>query len=374
MINALYIHIPFCNKICTYCDFFKMVAKPEYKTKYIDHLVKEIYLKIDSFSSLKTIYIGGGTPTALPLNILDFFLYHLTKNIDMNKIVEFTIEANPIDITAELVTLLRKYGVNRVSLGVQSFNDEKLTFLGREHSGKQASDAVNLLREGGITNINIDVIYAAPNDTFKTIKKDIITALKLQVTHISTYSLILEEKTILYKMFLNNQYKEFDQDVEYKIYTKIRRLLKLHGFTHYEISNFAKKNYQSIHNKVYWTNQNYLGLGAGASYYIGKTRYTNSTVIKDYVLGVNEGNLKFADQVELTEIEIIQEEMILGLRMITGVDLNTFTEKYNQTIFEVFPFVTNLIKQKFLKITKNNHLIIPKKMLYLSNVVLQYFI
>ncbi|HHU55821.1 MAG TPA: radical SAM family heme chaperone HemW, partial [Acholeplasmataceae bacterium] len=199
--EALYIHIPFCRKICTYCDFYKMVAKDSVKTKYVEYLLKELRLKKDLLNDLKTVYIGGGTPTALPLNLLDFFLYHLTKEIDLNSVIEFTIEANPSDITKELVNVLTKYNINRVSLGVQSFNDEKLKFLGRDHDEKTIKKAIKTLQRGGLKNINVDLIYGTPNDSFRKVKKDLKKIINLGAKHISTYSLILEKKTILYHLF-----------------------------------------------------------------------------------------------------------------------------------------------------------------------------
>lgn len=373
-ILALYVHIPFCNKICTYCDFFKMVAKTKYKTEYVKHLVKEIYLKVDSFSNLKTIYIGGGTPSALPLNILDYLLFHLTRNINIDKIDEFTIEANPIDITPDFVKLLVKYNINRVSLGVQSFNNEKLKFLGREHNKEQAINAIDVLKSGGISNINVDIIYATPDDTYKIVKNDVLQAIKLKAKHLSTYSLILEEKTVLYHMYLNKKFKAFDEDKEFKIYTKLRKLLKRHGYNHYETSNYALKNYESKHNQVYWSNNHYIGLGAGASYYINNVRYTNAKNINDYYKGVNSGNLEYYEQTQLTETDIMQEEVILGLRLLKGLSLSHFKEKFGKDIFDVYPFISDLINKKFLKITRDNNLIIPKSKLYLSNFVLKYFI
>ena len=374
MVEALYVHIPFCNKICTYCDFYKMVAKVPYKTEYIKHLVEEIKLKEHMFSDLKTIYIGGGTPSALPLNLIDYFLYHLTKNIDLNKVIEFTIEANPIDITDDFVKLVKKYGVNRISLGVQSFDNDKLKFLGREHNSEIAENSVKTIKRNGINNINIDIIYATPNDSFKRVKQDLKKALSLNVNHISTYSLILEEKTQLYHKYLKEEFIPFDQDIEYKIYYKIKRFLKFHGFNHYETSNFAKPSYEGIHNQVYWTNEKYLGIGAGASYYIDNVRYTNIMNIKEYFEGVTNKELRYAEKIEITKKEAMQEEMILGLRLIKGIDINHFYEKFNISIFEAFPIINNLLKMKQLQITKNNRLIIPYKYLYLSNAVLRNFI
>lgn len=374
MVEALYVHIPFCNKICTYCDFYKMVAKTPYKINYIKHLVSEIKMKEKYFSDLKTIYIGGGTPSALPLDLLEYLLSNLTQNVNLNKIKEFTIEANPIDITSEFVILVKKYGVNRISLGVQSFDDEKLKFLGREHNALIAKNAVKIIRDNGINNINIDIIYATPNDSFKRVKKDLKQALSLKITHISTYSLILEEKTVLYHKYLKKEYQPFNEDIEYKIYQKICKYLRRHGFNHYEISNFARPSYEGVHNQVYWHNEEYLGIGAGASYYIDNVRYTNITNMIEYYEGIENNNLKYLETSRISKEEAMKEEMILGLRLTNGIDIDHFMSKYNISIFDAFPVINQLLKKKLLKIGKDKHLFIPQKYLYISNSILSNFI
>lgn len=373
MVEALYVHIPFCNKICTYCDFYKMVAKNNLKEKYVDYLIKELDLKSNLLYDIKTIYIGGGTPTALPLNLLEKLLNQLTSKINMDNVIEFTIEINPIDVTSELCLLLKKYEINRVSLGVQSFNEEKLKFLGRDHTKKQAVKSIKLLKKHGIKNINVDFIYAAPNDTVRKVKKDLITAINLNVTHISAYSLILEEKTILHHLFQKKQYEKFDEDKDFKIYKNIRKFLQSYGYINYEISNYAKKDKYSQHNLVYWANNNYLGIGAGASYYINNTRYTNVMNLNKYFEGIDNSELEYAEKTELTKLEQMQEEIILGLRKIDGVDINNFEKKFNMSITDAFPFINKIIDKKLLKIKKNK-LLIPKGKLYLSNIVLSEFI
>lgn len=367
-IEALYIHIPFCNKICTYCDFYKMVAN-SYKEKYVTYLVKEFELKKDLMADIKTIYIGGGTPSCLPVNLLDYLFNQMFNYIDKSKVVEFTVELNPVDVSVDLVNLLKKHGVNRVSLGVQSFIDEKLAFLGRNHDKKIAIYAIKTLKKHGLKNINVDIIYATPKDNFRKVKKDLIQILKLNINHLSTYSLILEEKTILYHMYEKNLYQPFDGDKEYKLYMKIVKFLKTYGYNHYEISNFAKKHYESTHNMTYWTNQKYLGIGAGASYYINNVRYTNIMNLEKYFAGIDNKHLNYQEEQEITLKEQMQEELILGLRMVKGVNVINFETKYGQTVYEAFPSVKNLLNKKLLKL-KKKQLYIPENKLYLSNSIL----
>lgn len=348
-----------------------MVAN-SYKEQYISYLIKEMELKKALFSNIKTIYIGGGTPSSIPLPSLEYLFEQLFTYVNRANILEFTVEVNPIDVNKDLITLFKKYGVNRISLGVQSFDDEKLQFLGRTHNRKQAIQAVKICQKYGIRNINLDLIYATPNDSFKKIKKDLIQAIKLNITHLSTYSLILEEKTILYHQYQKKLYQPFDPDQEYQIYMKLTRFLKSYGFKHYEISNFAKNKYQSRHNMTYWLNQKYLGIGAGASYYIDNIRYTNVMNLKQYFAGIDNRYLNYQEEVELTIKDQMQEEVMLGLRMVKGINLDVFQAKYQKTIEEAFPFINDLIKKKWLKI-KKHYLYIPEKMLYLSNSIISEF-
>lgn len=371
--EALYIHIPFCSKVCTYCDFYKMVAKKALKTKYIEYLIKELEMKKKYLVNIKTIYIGGGTPSSLDLNLLDYLFYHLNRLIDFNNIIEFTIEANPLDVTLDFVKLIKKYNVNRISLGVQTFNENKLKFLGRDHTKKDIKKAVKNLKRFKLTNINFDFIYATPNDTFNSIKKDLISAINMGIKHISTYSLILEEKTILYKKYLNNEFVLFNEDIEYKIYHKIRKFLNSNGFYQYEISNFALKNHQSIHNLTYWNNNKYLGIGAGASYYIDNVRYTNIMNLEQYFKGIDDKKLIYKEKNILTEFDQMQEEMILGLRKTSGISIEDFENKYFVDIFEAFPVIKSLLDKKLLKIKKNK-IFIPEDKLYLSNAIMENFI
>jgi oxygen-independent coproporphyrinogen-3 oxidase len=370
---ALYIHIPFCKSICSYCDFYKLIAKDEIKEKYISYLIRELQSKKDYFANLKTIYIGGGTPSALQPQLLEKLLSEIKNLISLDRIEEYTLEANPNDITPDIVRVLKEGGINRLSLGVQSFQEERLQILGRTHREEDVRKALTLLRRGGFTNINIDLIYGLAADDFPKIKVDLKKAIRYGATHISAYSLIIEEKTILYKRFQEGSFQVLDEDKEAEIYRKLCHYLRRRGFRHYEISNFARKNYQSKHNLTYWNNMNYIGVGANSSYYLGRIRYTNINHLEKYFAGIESGNMLYREVLELSEQDVMGEEMLLGLRKIAGVNLKHFQEKFGVDAFTAFPVIRHLIGLKLLEV-KVDHLRIPENKLYLSNEVLVNFI
>lgn len=372
-IQSLYIHIPFCDRICTYCDFYKMVAKEDVKDKYVDYLIKELELKKQYFGFLKTIFIGGGTPTALSISSFTKLLEYLKQNINLNNVTEFTVEANPNNINIDYAKLFSKYGVNRISLGVQSLNPEKLNVLGRTHLEIDVKNSIKILRKEKITNISADIIYGVSGDSWELIKYDLNNLIKFGVTHISAYSLILEERTILMKLLKEGKYSPYNEDLERELFVNINKYLKSKRFNHYEISNYAKKNCESIHNLTYWNNMNYIGVGASASYYIDNIRYTNIKNLNKYYQGIDENNLNYAEFVELTKKDMMSEELIMGLRKISGININNFQDKYFQSIYDAFPIINSLFKMRLLEI-KNNHLFIPEDKLYLSNEVLVNFI
>lgn len=372
-IENLYIHIPFCHKVCTYCDFYKMVAKYEVKEKFISYLIKELELKKHFLLNLRTIYIGGGTPTALGLALLEKLLIYLNQFIDLNVLQEFTIEANPNDITLEMALLFKKYNVNRVSLGVQGLHNDKLQILGRTHSKDDIINAIKNLKKVKISNINADIIYGVGKETFQDIKEDLDVLIKLGVKHISAYSLILEEKTILKKLYDEKKFFLYDDYEESILYKKIVSYLKRKNFIHYEISNFAKKGHESIHNLVYWDNKNYIGAGPSASYYLENVRYTNVRNLEKYYQGIDDINSSYFQSIELSKQDIMNEEMIMGLRKIKGVNIIEFEKKYSISIYDAFPIIKKLNQLDLLKI-KENYLFIPEEKLYLSNEVLVNFI
>lgn len=375
-IESLYIHIPFCDHICVYCDFYKMIAKDNEKAKYIDYLIKELELKKELLNNIKTIYIGGGTPSNLNHQLLIALFDALNKFINLKNLSEFTIECNPIDVTEELVLILKKYNINRVSLGVQSFNNKKLEFLNRNHNREVAIKAIKILQDNGINNINCDFIYGLDiknkfSDNINTIKDDLDIAIKLQIPHISCYTLIIEDKTILTKFIKENKYQIMDDDLEADLYDFINNYLKKYQFDHYEISNYSLSGYQSLHNLTYWNNEYYLGIGANASYYYNNTRYTNINNLKSYYQGIDNGKLNYFEEVKLDISDMMYEEIMLGLRKLKGINKNNFLKKYNCDIISVYNKIPNLLDQGILIDDGENIFVSEDKIYILNDILLQ---
>ena len=356
----LYIHIPFCNKICSYCDFCKILYFNELVDKYLASLQKEIQEKYNG-EELETIYIGGGTPSSLSVLQLEK-LFSITNKLNINDSYEFTIEFNIEDITQEKLLVIKNNKVNRISVGIQTINQKFYDLLGRNNKKEEVINKINLCKQY-FENINIDLMYGFNNQTIEDLDKDIEFFLNLDIPHISTYSLILEEHT---KLFIDN-YKNIDEDIESNMYYHIIKRLKDNGFNHYEISNFSKEGYKSEHNLCYWNNENYYGFGLGASGYIDNLRYTNTRSLNNYL----KGNYIIESET-LTQKDKMQYEMICGLRKISGISKKQFYEKYNCDVKEVFD-IEKLIKNKDL-IETEDRIFIPEEKLYISNQILVKFL
>ena len=359
--KSVYIHIPFCDTICSYCDFCKFLKNNEWIDKYLISLEREINANYKG-EVLDTIYIGGGTPSCLNVEELTK-LFNVIKVLNKNKDYEFTFECNIENITEDKLKLLYENGVNRLSIGIQTFNSKYLSFLKRNHTKKDIVEKIKLSKEIGFKNINIDLIYGLPNQTLDELNNDIDEFLKLDITHISTYSLIIEPNT---KLYINNV-KNIDDNLDYEMYKLICNKLKDNGYNHYEISNFSKVGYESKHNLTYWNNDNYYGFGMGASGYIDNVRYDNTRNINKYL---NGEYVKESHTLDLNET--IENEFILGLRKIKGINKETFKNKYNKDIKEI-EIVNKLIKEnKILEDEKNIY--INKDYIYVSNDILVEFI
>lgn len=361
MIKSLYIHIPFCKKICSYCDFTKFCYQKKWIMPYLESLKEEIktYYKGEL---LKTIYIGGGTPTSLDDDELEYLL-NITNTLNKDKLYEFTVEANVSDLSLSKIKLLKKYGVNRVSLGIQTFNKELQKTLNRKDDYLNVKKTITNLKNNGICNINLDLMYAIPKEKEEDLKLDLEHILSLDVPHISTYSLILEPNTLLYM----KKVKEIDQEIDAKMYDLICKTLKKNGYNHYEVSNFSKPNYESKHNLTYWNNDEYYGFGLGASGYIENKRYTNHSNLTKYI------NKDYTREIEIITLVLSQEyDMILGLRKLKGVSNQEFFQKYHKNIEEVF-HIKSLLKEKLL-VYENDFLRIPEDKIYLSNEILINFL
>lgn len=358
--KSVYIHIPFCNNICSYCDFTKMFYNEDLVEKYLDILENEIKENYKN-EKISTVYIGGGTPSSLNIKQLKKLL-EITKIFNLNKNYEYTFEANIESLDIEKIKLLKKYKVNRLSIGIETFNEKHLKFLNRFHTNEEVYEKINYAKRY-FDNINIDLIYALKDETLEELKKDIELFLKLDINHISTYSLIIEPHT---KLYINNV-KNIDEDLDYEMYEYICKTLKENGFNHYEVSNFAKKGYESKHNLTYWNNLEYYGFGLGASGFVKNIRYTNTSNIKNYLK-----KIYIKEKIEMTQIENMQNEMILGLRKLKGVNINEFKKKYNIEIKDAFK-IDDLLKKGKLVI-KDNYISINPKYIYLSNDILINFI
>ena len=353
----VYIHVPFCKNICSYCDFCKLYYNEEFAKRYLTALEKEIN-EYYMGEKIKTIYIGGGTPSCLPINQLDK-LFEIIKPISKEEDCEITFECNPEDINDALISKLSLNGVNRISIGVQSFNKEKLNFLSRTADFEDIKTKLDLIRSYDINNINLDLMYAIQNETLDILKKDVKMFLKLKPDHISTYSLIIEEHTKLNNLNIQN----INEELDYKMYKYICKKLKKNGFNHYEISNFALNNKESKHNLCYWSNKEYYGFGLGASGYINGFRYDNTKNLDEY----EKGNYRQTMSL-LSNREVMDYELILGFRKTKGINIKEFYEKYDVNIQDVYA-IKPLIKNKDL-IYKEGHLYINPEKLYIMNEIL----
>ena len=356
-IKSIYLHIPFCTNICSYCDFCKMYYNDLFFNTYYEKLLKEVDIYQDYLNNtFKTIYIGGGSPSSIGINNLEKIL----KILDLKKEedYEFTVELMPLDITEELLLLLKKYHVNRISIGVETVNPKYQKLINRVVKKEVLTDKINLAKKY-FDNINLDLIYAFKDETLEEVDEDINYLLSIDVEHISTYSLILENNT--YLKYVN--YQEIEDSISSQMYFYIKEKLEKYGYNHYEISNYAKEKV-SKHNLVYWNNEEYLGLGLSASGYIGDIRYTNTRNLDKYPFVKEEEYLNNKDKMTYF--------MILGLRKIEGISIKRFKELFNKDIYEVYN-IKDLLNKNYL-ILKDDNLSINPKYLYVSNSILEHFV
>ena len=360
MANSVYLHIPFCKSICSYCDFCKVFYNEEICSKYLDRLKEEIINNYNN-EELYTLYIGGGTPSTLSINNLNK-LFDIVKLFRLDYVKEFTFECNIQDINEELLSILKSNKVNRLSIGIETVNKEGQELLNRVYSKEDITSRINLAKKY-FNNINLDLIYAYKDETLDVLKEDLEFITSFNPEHISCYSLILEEHTKLYI----DKIKPIDEELDNKMYYFICKYLKEMGYNHIEVSNFAKDGFNPLHNLVYWDNKEYYGFGCGASGYINNKRYSNSRSITKYLDGIIDR--------EYEDIDInknMEYEMILGLRKIKGVSISEFYNKFNKDIKEVFD-IDNLIKEGLLNIDED-YIYIPEDKIYISNSILVNFI
>lgn len=332
MAESLYIHIPFCNRICTYCDFNKVLINNQPVDGYLDALISE--LEAIESQSLRTIFVGGGTPTALSESQLSRLLSAVTDRFQVTE--EFTFEANPDELTPGKLDVLKNYGVNRISLGVQTFNEDLLKVLGRSHGYDDIFNAINHMEKIGLDNYSLDLMYNLPGETMQDLDDSLGHVRMLSPKHISWYSLIIEPHTVFYNQIRKGRMKVDDDDIEGRKYQHVIGGLEALGYPQYEISNFSQPVFESEHNKTYWKNEPYYGAGAGSHGYIDNTRYYNIKPVNHYIQSMKDTGSVVKETLALDQKAQMEEEMFLGLRMNQGVDAARFKAKFGRSMDEVY--------------------------------------
>ena len=361
MTNSVYIHIPFCNNICSYCDFSKVYYNNDLVNKYLDSLFLEVKNNYQG-EIINTLYIGGGSPSSLSIDNLNK-LKDIIKTFKISSDIEFTIEVNPDDITKDKLLFYKEMGINRISIGVESTINKYLKYLNRRHDFKLVQDKIKLIKDMGFSNISVDLIYGMKDETLRDLEKDLNNLLSLDINHISTYSLEIHDNTLL---GINND-KKISDDLDRKMYDYIVNYLEKNGFEHYEISNFAKNKTYSKHNLVYWNNLNYYGFGIGASGYIDNIRYQNTKSFNNYFL-----EKRIINKEILSEEDTISYALILGFRKIKGINKDDFYNRYHVDILSLYN-IKDLIKEGLL-IDDGEYLKINKEYLYVENSILENFV
>lgn len=343
---GIYIHVPFCRSKCIYCGFYS-VANTQQKETYLSALHQEIDLRANYIQGhvLRTVYFGGGTPSLLNSQELTDILAHLRQRFSFAYLEEITLEANPEQLTPEYCKSLRSLGINRLSIGVQSFQDHVLQFMGRRHTAKEAVCAVHNAQEAGFDNISIDLIYGVAERNDEQWSEDLAIAFSLNIRHLSCYALTPEENSILYKQIENHRHAPVDDEQAARQYDILQQALPHSGFSQYEVSNFAKPGFESKHNSSYWNHTPYLGLGPSAHSFDGRSRQWNSANITQYCKDIQNGDT-WAGSEDLEKTDLYNEHILLGLRTREGLSLKDIEDKYGkERVDELLEYFDNRIPE-----------------------------
>lgn len=371
---GVYIHIPFCKQKCYYCDFISFPNIERMQEKYVQALLKEIenFIKENQELKIETIYIGGGTPSYIDSKYIEKILSLFNKK----NLIESTIEVNPGTVNKEKLEAYKKAGINRLSIGLQSTSNRLLKQIGRIHKFEDFLNAYNLAKNIGFNNINVDLMIGLPNQNIADIKKSLEEVVKLNPTHISVYSLIIEENTPIAQMVEKGELNLPDEEEERNMYWYVKNFLELQGYNHYEISNFSKKGYESKHNLDCWEQKEYVGFGLAAHSYINKIRYSNTEDLEKYIKNCEESRFNENKIIQEKQNHFTQEQeyMLLGLRKIDGVSIQNFKNKFGENPIFVFRNELNkLVEEKLLKVTEDN-IMLTNKGLDLANLVWEEFV
>jgi oxygen-independent coproporphyrinogen III oxidase len=377
MVKGAYIHIPFCAHICHYCDFNKYFLKSQPVDEYLEALDQEMGNVSNEKvrRELETIFVGGGTPTALDEKQMDYFLASVRRHLNPDgKIREWTLEANPENMSPAKLQIMKEAGVDRLSVGIQTFNDELLKSIGRAHDRIGAIKSIEEARKWGFTNLSIDLMFGLPDQT----KEDLITSLNeamaLAPEHISIYSLQIEPRTVFYNRMKKGTLHLPGQDIEADMYEMVMDFLGSHGYKQYEISNFAKPGFESHHNLLYWENEEYFGFGAGAHGYVNGNRTVNAGAVKGYINRIEKSGHATTQTHQVTNQEKIEEELFLGLRKLSGVYKEHFYMKFGKTLNDIYGEPIKDLKAKGWITEDDEKIALTEKGIFLGNEVFQSFI
>lgn len=370
---GIYVHIPFCASRCTYCDFFSTLQLADAGERYVGAVIAEAGLRRDELSheSVSTLYLGGGTPSQLPIALLQRLVLGLRDEFDLSGLEEFTIEANPDDVTPDWCAALSPLGVNRVSMGVQSFEDRILHAIGRRHTAHQAVEAVKNLTRAGINNISIDLIYGLPGQTVESWTSSVEQALELKPQHISAYGLTYEDGTRLWWQRERGEVVEVPEEQCLEMYNILVRMLQKAGYEYYEISNFALPGCRSRHNSSYWNDTPYLGLGAAAHSYDGKVRRYNPIDLQGYISKSMAGETAY-EQESLTWQERYDERVMLGLRTSDGVDADRLRQDFGDDAWQHFTSeASKHMTAGHLRVTRDHRYVLTRDGIMLSDCIIR---
>ncbi|SHH34112.1 oxygen-independent coproporphyrinogen-3 oxidase [Caloranaerobacter azorensis DSM 13643] len=368
---GIYIHIPFCVSKCFYCDFNSYTDKSYIIKDYIKYLKKEIDLYSVELKDykVKTIFIGGGTPSSIDSKFLCDIVNHIYKKFNLSTLIEFTVEANPKTLDKYKLKDYKNLGINRMSLGLQSFNDKLLKSIGRIHTARDFLESYDLIRKFGFDNVNVDVMFNLPGQTIKDVIDTLKKVIALKPEHISFYSLKIEEGTLFYKLYNESRLDLPDEDTERDMYHKGIELLEDNNFIHYEISNFAKHGYECKHNLIYWNVKPYLGLGLSAHSNINSKRWSNFRNFKQYFKCLDNGRLPIEENEEIDVEMEMAEFMILGLRLIKGIEKLDFKKRFGLNVDDIYGMQLRSLENKGLIENKEEYIKLTKRGIDLSNLV-----
>ena len=369
---ALYVHIPFCKQKCMYCDFSSYSGKEKYIDAYVEALNKEILEKAEGYT-IRSIFIGGGTPSYLDEKDLKSLLETLNK-LKFKEDIEFNIECNPGTLTKKKLMIMKTHNVNRLSIGLQSTNNSLLKDIGRIHTYEIFKKNFLLARQLGFDNINVDLMFGLPNQNLEEWRNTLLEIIKLNPDHISAYSLIIEEGTCFYKLYNSNKLNLPDEETERKMYKITKEILSKNNYMQYEISNYAKEDRECFHNKIYWKCEDYLGVGVSASSFIDNARFKNIDNIEEYIKNINEEK-SVEEEVHTNTLEDSMEEFVfMGLRMINGINICEFKERFNRNIYDVYAEVIKKHMDEELLANEKGNIYLTSKGIELSNYVMSDFI